>query len=274
MQLSKKSIVLFHKKIFSWWEKNRRDLLWRHTHDPYKIFVSEVMLQQTQVFRVIPVYKAFLDAFPTVGDLAKAKTADVLRVWKGMGYNRRAVYLKNAAIKVVTKYHGKFPSDEKQLRSLSGVGLYTARAIQVFAFKKDVSMVDTNIRNIITHFFFQDVPQKEEVILDIAQQLVPRRKSWAWHQALMDYGALVVAKDKTIKKNRKKSALPFKLSDRYFRGRILDDLRVRERSLRTIKALYHTKYSLTSTKIVALLDRLKKDGLIEISSGGKIYLPQ
>ena len=94
MRLPKREITVFQKKIFTWWRKNKRDLPWRHTHDPYRILVSEVMLQQTQVLRVLPIYQAFLATFPTMIDLASASTADVLRAWKGMGYNRRAVYLK------------------------------------------------------------------------------------------------------------------------------------------------------------------------------------
>lgn len=222
MKLKKKEVQTFQSYIFLWWKKHRRSLPWRYTHDPYKIMVSEVMLQQTQVSRVLPKYKEFLDAFPTVSDLAKAPASQVLRIWKGMGYNRRALYLKKAAMV------GKFPKDETKLMKLPGIGKYTARAILVFAYKKDVALVDTNIRQIITHVFFKNKKQKESVIESVANQLVPKGKSWEWHQALMDYGALalpavpgVVTKQST-----------FKGSNRYYRGKALDILRKGPSSLR------------------------------------------
>jgi A/G-specific adenine glycosylase len=218
MKFSRRRIQQFQGHIFSWWERNKRDLPWRHTHDPYKILVSEVMLQQTQVPRVLGRYREFIERYPTVNSLAKASTADVLKIWRGMGYNRRALYLKKAAAV------GKIPKTEKELMKLPGVGKYTARAICVFAYKKNIAAVDTNIRQIITHFFFHDKPQKEKVIQNVADQLLPIGKSWEWHQALMDYGALEMPKLK-IKKIKKSDGIPFKETNRYFRGRIIDVLR-------------------------------------------------
>ncbi len=271
MRLPKREITVFQKKIFTWWRKNKRDLPWRHTHDPYRILVSEVMLQQTQVLRVLPIYQAFLATFPTMIDLASASTADVLRAWKGMGYNRRAVYLKKTAETVVRRYDGKFPTEEQSLRELPGVGSYTAAAIQVFAYKRDVAMVDTNIRKIITHLFFNDIPQKEVIILDTARQLVPKGKSWQWHQALMDYGAIELPKLNSPLRSRKIS-IPFKLSDRYFRGKILDDLRETQHSMSAIQSKYHKVYALTLQKVRFLLDGLIKDGLIAVTKG-IVHLP-
>jgi len=278
MRLPKREVTVFQKKIFTWWRKNKRDLPWRHTHGPYKILISEVMLQQTQVLRVLPIYQVFLDTFPTVIDLANASTADVLRAWKGMGYNRRAVYLKKIAETVVRHYDGKFPTEEQSLRALPGIGSYTAAAIQVFAYKRDVAMVDTNIRKIITHFFFNDIPQKELIILDTARQLVPKGKSWQWHQALMDYGASSVRPTSSagrapLRIGGEKSVVPFKLSDRYFRGKILDDLRERDYSIRSIQLKYHKVYALTLPKIRFLLDGLIKDGLIAITNA-IVHLPK
>jgi len=167
------------------------------------------------VLRVIPKYLEFIKAYPTINDLARASTAEVLRHWKGMGYNRRALYLKKSALL------GEIPKTERELMKLPGVGKYTARAILVFAYKKDIAMVDTNIRQILTHFFFGDAPQKEEVIQQVADQLLPKGKSWEWHQALMDYGALALPKNSNIIKKQKK----FVGSNRYFRGRLMDILR-------------------------------------------------
>ncbi len=224
MKFSKRRIQQFQVHILSWWELNKRDLPWRHTRDPYKILVSEIMLQQTQVLRVVPAYEKFLYFFPDVYTLARATPAKILRVWKGMGYNRRALYLKKAAEKVVNAYNGEFPESEKELIALPGVGTYTARAICVFAYTQDIAAVDTNIRQIITHFFFRDVNQTPSVIQKVADRLVPVGESWEWHQALMDYGALEMPKLK-LKKIKKKAAIPFKQTNRFYRGRLVDILR-------------------------------------------------
>ena len=246
MKLSKRRIQTFQDFIFLWWEQHKRDLPWRHTHDPYKILVSEVMLQQTQVRRVIPKYAEFIEAYPTANDLARATTADVLRAWKGMGYNRRALYLKRAA---EIGREGKLP----------GVGKYTACAIGVFAYKKNIACVDTNIRRIITHFFFADTPQKESVIQSVADQLLPKGKSWEWHQALMDYGSLELPKIPGIVKKQKK----FKNSNRYYRGRIVDLLR----NSSVKEAVLLKDFS------PSIIDGLLRDGLI-VRKNGLLALPQ
>jgi len=253
MRIPQKRIRKFQKYIFFWWKTNRRDLPWRRTRDPYKILVSEIMLQQTTVSRVLSKYKKFLIKFPDVGALQKASVSDVLRVWKGMGYNRRALYLKKAAKTIVEDFSNQFPISEQLLSKLTGVGKYTARAILIFAYKKDIAAVDTNIRQIITHFFFDDKPQKENVIQDVADQLVPKDTSWEWHQALMDYGALEMSKLK-IKKTKKKPRIPFKQTNRYFRGRLID--RLREGALQE-----------PSGFSTAIIDGLIKDGLVKRNNG-------
>lgn len=236
----------FQDFIFSWWKDHRRDLPWRRTHDPYKILVSEVMLQQTQVRRVLPKYAEFIEAFPDISTLANASPADVLRAWKGMGYNRRALYLKKITA---------IPKTEKELMKLSGIGRYTARAILVFAYKKDIALVDTNIRKIIMHFFFHDQPQQEKVIESFAKKLLPKGKSWEWHQALMDYGASQL----WPKLNKKQK--PFKNSSRYFRGRVVDMLREKAVSEKTLNV---------KPEIIAGLIR---DGLVVRSKGNMLHLP-
>lgn len=263
MKLKKDRIAKFRKIIFDWWQTHRRDLPWRRTHDPYKIFVSEVMLQQTQVLRVIPKYVEFTETYPTASSLAKAPVADVLRIWKGMGYNRRALYLKRAAEAVVNDYGGRFPKSEKELRKLPGLGTYTAAAILVFAYGENVALVDTNIRQIITHFFFHDKKQKEKIIQEVADALVPAGKSWEWHQALMDYGALELKKVPGAVKKQK----PFKDSDRFYRGRIID--RLREGNVRDfilLKELQHA-YDKPEDDLLRIVESLIKDGLVEREKG-------
>jgi A/G-specific adenine glycosylase len=260
--MEKKRIFQFQNMIFYWWKRNKRDLPWRHTHDPYKILVSEVMLQQTQVPRVLTRYRAFIARYPTISDLAQASTADVLRVWKGMGYNRRALYLKKTAEIITMQFGGEFPDNESKLAKLPGLGTYTARALLVFAFKKDVAAVDTNIRKIITHFFFNDVDQKPARIQKVADQLVPAGRSWEWHQALMDYGAIEMPKLK-IKKIHKSGGIPFKETNRYFRGRIMDMLRVGD----VVEVDLQKKFHKPSEFLSSIIDGLVKDGLVKRKKG-------
>lgn len=247
--------------IFSWWKDNLRDLPWRRTRNPYHILVSEVMLQQTQVSRVLPKYTEFLAAFPDVYSLAAARPAEVLTLWRGLGYNRRALYLQKAAKVIVADYTGVFPDSETALIKLPGLGLYTARAIMVFAFEKNVAMVDTNIRQIITHYLFGGLPQKEKLIQETADKLVPPGRAWEWHQALMDFGALAMAKEKKTMHIVKKQA-PFKDSDRYYRGRIIDVLRVGSAKELPLVADFVREYGKTPAFFHRIIDGLMKDGLL------------
>jgi len=251
----------FQKKIFQWWKVNKRDLPWRHTHDPYKILVSEVMLQQTTVSRVLTKYPVFIKAYPTVKDLANASSGDILRIWKGMGYNRRALYLLQTAKTIHEKYYNKFPISEQLLSKLPGLGKYTARAVLVFAFRKDIAMVDTNIRQIITHFFFHDILQPEKTIQEVADQLVPIGKSWEWHQAMMDYGALKLEK-KILSKAKSRSAGPFKQSNRYFRGRIIDLLREKSYKEKELTKGLCSTYGKDEMFYIGLLQTLEKEALV------------
>ncbi len=273
MKLTRDQILSFQKMIFSWWEKNRRDLPWRRTHDPYKILISEVMLQQTQVSRVLPIYQQFIKEFPDVHSLSSASAAAVLRRWKGMGYNRRALYLQKAAVIIVNEYNGVFPSDVAMLRMLPGIGEYTAGAVAVFAFKKHHAVIDTNIRQIITHFFFHDVRQKPSVITRVAEQLVPNNAAWEWHQALMDYGAIALKPLRTIDKKTRGPVEPFRESKRFFRGRIID--RLRQGPAR--KTDYCTELTKTYNKpmdfFLNLLAVLTSEGLVHEGSGGILALP-
>ena len=272
MSLSKQNIRNFQRFIFDWWERNKRDLPWRYTHDPYRILVSEVMLQQTQVSRVLPKYDEFLHAFPNIHVLAHASPGEVLRLWKGMGYNRRALFLKKAAEIVVKKHEEVFPQDEKTLRTLPGIGSYTARAIMVFAYKKDVSMIDTNIRQIITRYFFDGKPQSEKIIQQTVDQLVPKGKSWEWHQALMDYGALEMKKS-ALKVHTGKKQGSFKDSNRLYRGRIIDLLREKKMKESELTNYMAETYKKEKEFVIFLLGKLEHDGLIMRSKTGIISLP-
>ncbi|MBA3788780.1 A/G-specific adenine glycosylase [Patescibacteria group bacterium] len=215
----------FQRIVWKYYEKEgRHDLPWRKTTDPYKILVSEVMLQQTQVDRVKPFYKEFLKKFPTVHALAKASLGDVLKEWQGLGYNRRAKMLHEAAKQIVSEYKGKLPDSVEELESLRGVGPYTARAVATFAYNLDVVCIETNVRTVITHHFFHD--QKEVAdkdILAILAKALPKGNAREWYSALMDYGAHL--KRSGVRNNTKSTTYTkqstFAGSNREVRGAIL-----------------------------------------------------
>ena len=176
--------------LLGWFKENARDLPWRRTRDPYAILVSEVMLQQTQVDRVLPYYTRFLERFPTVEDLAAAATSDVIRIWSGLGYNRRAVNLQRAARAVVDELGGSFPDDPAALKKLPGIGAYTAGAIAAFAYERDVAFLDTNMRRVISRVIFGSESARESNAIEAANALVPPGHGWTWNQALIEFGAL------------------------------------------------------------------------------------
>lgn len=185
------SVTAFHKKIYTHFEKEKRSLPWRQTRDPYKILVSEVMLQQTQAVRVVAKYKEFVKKFPTPHALAKAETKDVLVYWQGLGYNRRALSLKRAA-EAIVKGEGEFPKTYESLLSLPGVGPYTANAIMAFAYNKPCAMIETNIRAVFIHFFFADAKKvSDRELLPLIEKYLDHDQPRQWYNALMDYGAML-----------------------------------------------------------------------------------
>ena len=180
-------------QLLDWFSNDGRDLPWRRTRDPYRILVSEVMLQQTQVDRVLPKYHAFLEQFPTLEVLADASTADVIRAWAGLGYNRRAVNMQRTVRVVRDEFGGKFPRDVATLRSLPGIGPYTAGAIACFAFEQDVAFMDTNIRRVVQRLFIGPTAGEvtERQLQQVSEQVVPANQGWSWNQAIMELGALI-----------------------------------------------------------------------------------
>lgn len=168
----------------------RHGLPWRHVRDPYHIFISEIMLQQTQVERVIPFYIKFVQKFPTLHELANAPLSEVLRAWQGLGYNRRAKMLQVSARNIIEKYGGRLPNSVTELESLPGIGPYTARAIVAFAYNEDVVVIETNIRSAIFHHFFSRCSGiGDSELFEVLRKVLPRGKSREWYSALMDYGA-------------------------------------------------------------------------------------
>jgi A/G-specific adenine glycosylase len=250
-------------QLLEWFADNGRDLPWRRTRNPYQILVAEIMLQQTQVDRVMPKYAAFLELFPTVEALAAASTAEVIRSWQGLGYNRRAVNLQRAAQALVAAGYPAapeaFPRTPEGLRALPGIGAYTAGAVACFAFERDVAFLDTNIRRVVRRLRVgpEDQPPEtsEAQLTALAAELVPAGRGWAWNQAIMELGALICTAARpqcwrcplrercaayatwsaadtnllfappTPKLRRKAAEQPFHSSNRYFRGRVIEALR-------------------------------------------------
>ena len=213
----------FRRIVWAYYKKEgRHDLPWRKTTDPYRILVSEIMLQQTQVERVKPYYQNWLKKFPTAHALANAPLGDVLRAWQGLGYNRRAKMLHTAA-----KSLSPFPKSAEELQKLPGIGPYTARAVMAFAHNSDEVFIETNIRTAVTHHFF---PRRKTVddreVLAVLEKAHPHGKAREWYAALMDYGAHL--KRSGVRLNAKAKGYAkqktFAGSDRQARGAILKEL--------------------------------------------------
>ncbi len=191
----KERILIFQRKLLQWYGRHGRDLPWRHTRDPYHILVSEMMLHQTQVARVIEKYHEWFTVYPTFDALASAPLEDVKQLWRPLGYNFRPERLHQIAKFVVHEYDGELPSRLEDLMAFHGIGRYTAGAILSFAFHKDAPIVDTNVRRLITRIFdIRGNPTQACVkreIWHVAETLVPTGKAHIFNQALIDFGALV-----------------------------------------------------------------------------------
>ncbi len=222
--LSAKDIHSFQKLILNYYRKQGRKLPWRKTSNPYYILVSEIMLQQTQVERVIEKYTEFISRFPDVGSLAQAPQHSVIRSWQGLGYNRRAIALKKSAEEIEKKFKGTLPRNYEELLSLPGVGPSTASAVCVFAYNQPRVFIETNIRAVFIHYFFSGVREvKDDDILAVVGKTLYRKNPRRWYNALMDQGVLL---KKLYPNPGRKSAhynkqSPFKDSDRQIRGQIL-----------------------------------------------------
>ena len=183
----------FRDGLLRWYGRHGRDLPWRRTRDPYRVLVSEIMLQQTQVDRVIPKYHEFLARYPTLESLAEAETAEVKRTWYPLGYNVRPVNLQGIARETLARYDGRLPDDAGALRSMRGIGRYTAGAILSFAYRRDAALVDTNVRRVLGRVFLGlrrlERMRGQTTMWDLAQALVPKRRAYDHNQALMDFGA-------------------------------------------------------------------------------------
>jgi len=217
-------ILAFRSMVRRYYRQHGRQMAWRQSTDPYRILVSEIMLQQTQVERVTVKYPEFVAAFPDFDALAAAPLADILRAWQGMGYNRRAIALQKCAVLVRDEFDGVLPRDPKTLVQFPGIGKATASSIAAFAFNQPVVFIETNIRRVFIHFFFQDRDTVfDNDILPLVQSALDKKDPRTWYWALMDLGStLKKIRDNPNRRSAhytKQSA--FEGSDRKIRGLVL-----------------------------------------------------
>jgi len=193
--MNENDVVLFQNRILDWYQLHARDLPWRHTKDPYQIWISEIMLQQTRVESVIPYYKRWMDSYRSVEELALAEEDHLLSKWEGLGYYARVQNIHKTAKIIAEKYLGKFPQNLEEVQSLPGIGRYTAGAILSIAFNKKAPILDGNIRRVFTRYFNIDTPihtkQTETILWQLSEDLIPKTNPGDFNQALMELGALV-----------------------------------------------------------------------------------
>jgi len=289
----------FAPALLEWYAQHgRRHLPWRRSRDPYGVVVSEFMLQQTQVDRVLPTFEAFIARLPDVNALAQAPTAEVIRLWRGLGYNSRAVRLQRLARAVVAEHGGTIPRETEALLALPGVGPYTVRAIRAFAFDCDEAAVDTNVRRVVHRVLFGiEYPPKAGIReLDAAALAsIPCRRGHDWNSAMMDLGAtictarapkclvcplrehcaaapidagqLAAAAEQHAPKRSPQERIPFKETTRFVRGRIVDRLRElppgRAISLLDLHHELHPVVKRDARSFQAIVASLARDGVIE-----------
>ena len=283
----------FQKEIWNFYKSNKRDLPWRNTTDPYHILVSEVMLQQTQVIRVIPKYQEFIKKFPTIKKLAQASKAEVLTLWQGLGYNRRALFLKKACETLYAQNpkNPQFPISREELLKLPGIGQSTAGAVLAFAFNKPIPFIETNIRAVFLYFFFKDSSSVSDItILELVQQSLNQKKQREnpreWYYALYDYGSMLktkLGKDKKTELHKQSKHYnkqsTFKGSNREIRSTILKlftltknikkQRHIHKRSI--IEEILKNLPQANPENIQTNLKSLVKEGFLQEVEGGLSY---
>jgi len=276
--------MLFSNKLIAWYLQNKRDLPWRETQDPYAIWLSEIILQQTRVAQGLPYYEAFLNQYPTVFDLAKAPEDEVLRLWQGLGYYSRARNLHATAKKIAEDFQGNFPTTYKELLLLKGIGQYTAAAIASFAFKEQLPVVDGNVFRVLARYFgiksdISTATTKKEFTA-LAGSLLPPKQAGLFNQAIMDFGATVCTpknpacnlciynEDCLAYQTNQVSILPVKLSKTKVSSRFLNYLIYKDPTQqtqiqqRTSKDIWQQLYEFPLIETVETVEESKIEQLI------------
>ncbi len=263
--LTEQAIASFQEAVWSYYQYNGRDMPWRQpepngSFDPYKIMVSEIMLQQTQVTRVIPKFEAFIQVFPGVEQLAAAPLSRVLEQWNGLGYNRRAKFLHQAAQQIMQEHHGSFPTTLNMLSNLPGIGHNTAAAIMNYAYNQPEPFLETNIRTVYIHHFFGDHPElvTDKQLLPLVTATIDPENPREWFWALMDYGAHLKSTVGNLSRQSKHytKQSKFKGSKRQIRGQVLKLLLDQPKSARALKAI------IPDNRLAEVLSDLEREGLI------------
>jgi len=259
----------FQELVWAKGQELYRDMPWRRDTRPYYVLVSEIMLQQTQVDRVIPKFEAFIEAFPDVSSLAVASLSDVLKLWSGLGYNRRAKFLHEAAKKIEAEYGGVFPDTLENLMSLPGVGANTAGAILTYSFNQTAPFIETNVRTVYFYHFFEDtalVSDKE--LRAVVETTVDKEHPREWYWGLMDYGSYLKKQGagRIDKSRHYKKQSSLKGSVREVRGRIVKQLALGDRSLEELKLAVDA-----DDRFPGALSGLLRDGLVN-ETNGRLHL--
>ncbi|MHA1110169.1 MAG: A/G-specific adenine glycosylase [Promethearchaeota archaeon] len=254
----------FQSLIWDYYKSHPRPFTWRETRNPYHIFISEWMLQQTQTSAVVPKYKAFLTKFPTFSDLAGASMDDVLKLWQGLGYNRRAIWMKTATELIVANYNGILPQDPELLEKIKGIGHATAREMVTFSYNIPTAFIETNIRRVFLHLFFNTKSKvHDKVILELVEKTVDTVNPREWYYALMDYGVMLkktVKPDPNHRSFHYKKQPKFKGSNRELRGKILR-MKITEPTI-TIEEL-SKKINQPILKIRELVTKMEQEGFFK-----------
>jgi A/G-specific adenine glycosylase len=293
---TKTDVGKVQQKVLRWFDEHARPFPWRAHRDPYATMVAEVMLQQTQTGRVAPTYETFLTQFPTVSRLAHAPSMDVIRAWAGLGYNKRAVNLQRSAQVIEHDLGGEFPSDPAALRTLPGLGEYSANAIACFAFDAQVTVIDVNVSRVTARAVLGVEPEKAgpAKVAKVAEAWLPAGEAYRWNQALMDIGAVVCRIDKPLcakcplkaacafhvkgldRKPRAPAAakgVPFNGSRRQKRGGIVDHLRKAASKGVPLGELATAVHPDGEDRdlywLVDLLEGLERDGLVQLTDAAR-----
>lgn len=282
MKLSVQQIKKFQKIVWDYYHTSGRGQLpWRTSINPYRVWVSEIMLQQTQVDRVINFFKVWVKSFPTIQKLAGASQVDILKHWKGLGYNSRALRMKKTAQLIIELYKAKFPSDYYELQKLPGIGPYTAGAICAFAYNQPIVLIETNIRRVYIHHFFNDaIDVYDTEILELVNKTMDKKNPREWYWALMDYGSFL---GRTLNSKGKKynpntqskhyiKQSKFSGSDREIRGTILTLLLEHNNTLSKITLTQKIKqFTTDKERIQKIINQMVHEGYFELK-GNNIHL--
>ena len=262
------TIDAFKKRIWAHYRRaGRASLPWRHTRDAYAILVSEIMLQQTQVSRVEKYYEKFIKRFPGFRALAQAKTSDVLKAWQGLGYNRRAIFLKRSAEIIIERYDGHLPRERAALEELPGIGKGTSGSLMAFAFNAPEIFIETNIRRVFIHFFFPRRRKVTDAELErYIERSVDRKNPREWYWALMDYGAAMPAAPALRANPNRRSAhykkqSLFSGSDRELRGKIMRSTLSQKKNKMSAKELLK-ELAVPRERFIDIIKNLIKEGFI------------